>query len=117
LGADAIDELRQYFELKVYAGAEPDHIVLEDSQIRRALATESFFLVVVSGLEGATASPKVRIIADPQSQLRMSENSQIRYSGVRQSTSLIYELRHRDIDSRGHGEPVLPVVFEKPSLP
>jgi hypothetical protein len=95
VGADAIDELEQYFELRVYAGADPDHIVLEDSQIRRALSTEKFFLVVVSGLEGEQASPKVRIIADPQSQLRMSETSVIRYSGVRQSQSLVYDLRYR----------------------
>jgi hypothetical protein len=93
LGADALDELRQFYEFKVSAGSEPDEIVLEDAQIRRALSTNDFFLVVVSGLEGERATPKVRIIVNPLGQLRMSEKSQIRYSGVRQSQSLVYYTR------------------------
>ncbi|MEV4511750.1 hypothetical protein AB0K00_22595 [Dactylosporangium sp. NPDC049525] len=43
--ADAIDDLRQFYEIKVPAGAEPDHVTLEDTQIRRALSTDKFFLV------------------------------------------------------------------------
>jgi len=75
VGADAVDALDRFFELKVYAGAEPDRIVLEDSQIRRAMSTPNFFLVVVSELEGENASPKVRVIIDPLSQLSISESS------------------------------------------
>jgi hypothetical protein len=30
VGADAVDALERFFELKVYAGAEPDRIMLED---------------------------------------------------------------------------------------
>lgn len=93
LGADAMDELKQFYELKVSAGQEPDEVKLEDSQIRLAMSTEKFFLVVVSGLEGETATPRVRIIANPLSQLRMSERSEVRFSGVRESHSLVYDLR------------------------
>jgi histidinol phosphatase-like PHP family hydrolase len=93
VGADAIDELEQFYELKVYAGAEPDHVVLEDSQIRRAMSTDGFFLVVVSGVEGENATPRVRVIADPQTQLRMSEKSKIEYFGIRDSHSLFYDLK------------------------
>lgn len=93
LGADAMDELKQFYELKVSAGQEPDEIKLEDSQIRLAMSTEKFFLVVVSGLEGETATPRVRIIANPVSQLRMSQRSEVRFSGVRESHSLVYDLR------------------------
>ena len=96
VGADAVDELEQYYELKVSAGSEPDEIVLEDSQIRRAMSTDGFFLVVVSGLEGQNATPRVRIVANPLDQLRMSKKSVIKFSGVRQSNSLVYELRPRD---------------------
>jgi hypothetical protein len=92
VGADAMDELRQFFELKVYAGAEPDQIRLEDSEIRRAMSTPDFFVVVVSNVEGADAKPKVRVIADPLTQLRMVESSEVRFSGIRASHSLVYDL-------------------------
>ncbi len=93
VGADAVDELRRFYELKVYAGNEPDEIVLEDSEIRRALSTPDFFVVVVSGVEGVNATPRVRVIVSPLSQLRMSERSQIRFAGVRQSQSLVFNMR------------------------
>jgi hypothetical protein len=93
VGADAIDELDQFYELKVYASTEPDHVVLEDSQIRRAISTDGFFLVVVSGVEGENATPRVRVIADPLTQLRMSEKSKIEYFGIRDSHSLVYDLK------------------------
>ena len=53
VGADAIDELDQFYELKVSAGAEPDRVTLTDSEVQRALNEPGFFLVVVSGVEGA----------------------------------------------------------------
>jgi len=93
VGADAVDELRQFYELKVAAGAEPGEILLEDSQIRRALSTKDFFLVIVSGVEGAAATSRVRVIVNPVGQLRMSERSQVRFGGIRQSLSLVYDLR------------------------
>ena len=77
VGADAVDALDRFYELKVYAGMEPDRIELQDSQIRRAMSTPDFFLVVVSELEGENASPNVRIIIDPLSQLSMSESSSV----------------------------------------
>jgi hypothetical protein len=92
VGADAFDEFRQFFELKVSAGREPDEIRLDRSQIQRALATPHFFLVVVSNLEGKAARPRVRIIADPLNQLRMVESSQIHFDGVTSALSLVFEL-------------------------
>jgi hypothetical protein len=92
VGADAVDSLERFFELKVYAGPEPDRITLENAQIRRAISTPDFFLVIVSGLEGENAAPKVRIIVDPLAQLRMTETSSVSFTGVRTSQSLVYEL-------------------------
>lgn len=100
VGADAVDLMRRFYELKVYAGAEPDEIVLEDAEIRRALSTPDFFLVVVSGLEGRTATPRVRVVANPLGQLRMSERSQIRFSGVRQSQCLVFNMRTQAREER-----------------
>lgn len=92
VGADAVDSLERFFELKVYAGPEPDRITLEESQIRRAMSTSDFFLVVVSGVEGQNATPRVRVIVDPLAQLEMTETSSVSFTGVRASQSLLYEL-------------------------
>jgi hypothetical protein len=91
VGADAVDTLDRFFELKVYAGPEPDRITLEEPEIRRALSTPDFFLVVVSGVEAANPPPQVRFIVDPLKQLKMTETSSLSFSGVRESRSVVYE--------------------------
>lgn len=96
VGADAVDKLRRFYELKVYAGPEPDEIVLEEREIRRALSTPDFFLVVVSNVEGVNATPRVRVVVSPIDQLRISESSRIRFAGVRQSQSLVFNMRTRN---------------------
>ena len=75
------------------AGASPDEIVLEDSQIRRALSTTDCFPVIVPGVEGAAATPRVRVIVNPVGHLWMSERSQVRFGGMRQPVSRAYDLR------------------------
>jgi hypothetical protein len=93
VGADAVDSLDRFFELKVHLGDEPDVIRLEESEIRRALSTPDFFLVVVSNVEGADARPKVRIIVDPVHQLTMTQSSSVGFTGVRGAEhSLVYDL-------------------------
>jgi hypothetical protein len=93
VGADAVDALDRFFELKVHLGDEPDVIRLEESEIHRALSTPDFFLVVVSNVEGADARPKVRIIVDPVHQLTMTQSSSVSFTGVRSTEhSLVYDL-------------------------
>lgn len=93
VGADAIDKLDRFFELKVHLGDEPDVIRLEESEVRRALSTPDFFLVVVSNVEGADARPRVRIIVDPVHQLAVQASSTVVFTGVRGvQHSLVYEL-------------------------
>jgi len=92
VGADAIDEMDRLYELKVSLGDEPDTIRLEESQIRRAMSTKDFFLVVVSNIEGANARPMVRIIAEPLRQLVMTESSSVVFTGVRDAHGIVYEL-------------------------
>lgn len=93
VGADAMDKLKQFYELKVSAGAEPDRVTLEPSEISLAMSTPDFFLVVVSGVEGVEAQPRVRVIVDPTTQLRMVETSQVRLEGVKNSHSLVFDLK------------------------
>jgi hypothetical protein len=96
VGADAFDERGRYYELKVSARDEPDQIRLTDSEVRRAMSTPDFFLVVVSGLEGTRAKPRVRVIVDPLQHLQMSKSSQVLLSGVHQAQSLVFDLAPAD---------------------
>ena len=91
VGADAIDDLRRFFELKVHGGSEPDQVKLTNAEVRRALSTDDYFLVVVSDVEGADARPKVRVVLDPLKQLQPLDQGEIVLSGVRSSTSAIYD--------------------------
>ena len=96
VGADAVDKLNHFYELKVSAGAEPDLITMTAAEVKRALTTPGFFLVVISGIEGVDAQPMARVIVDPLSQLQPAEGGSITLSGVRNSTSLTYDFAHRD---------------------
>lgn len=90
VGADAVDELKNFYELKVFAGAEPNEVTLTDSEVRRAFTDENFFLVVVSNVEGADARPNIRIVNDPLNNLQPTERGTITLSGLRDATSLVY---------------------------
>ncbi|HMJ75357.1 MAG TPA: hypothetical protein VK507_05260 [Iamia sp.] len=91
VGADAIDELGQFFELKVFAGPEEDVVLLQPSQIERA-QKEGIYLAVVSNLEGVEATPTVRIIPVPLEQLRMLPTRATRYRGVTTARSRVFHL-------------------------
>ncbi len=102
IGADAMDDLKRYFELKVSAGGEPDTVTLTASEVMRAASDPNFFLVVVSGVEGADARPSVRLILDPLRHLTPgTDEQQITLSGVRASKSLVYDFEpgESDVDS------------------
>ena len=90
VGADAIDESRGFYELKVHGGPEPDQVTLTNAEVARAHNTPDYFLVIVSGVEGADANPKVRLIVDPLRQLRPTDSGAITLSGVRSATNLLY---------------------------
>ena len=111
VGADAIDELQHFYELKVSAGTEPDQVTLTNSEVKRALTTPNFFLVIVSDIEGVDARPKVRVIVDPLNQLQPTESGSITLSGVHSATSLVYEFAHTDgsIPASGGEELEVPV--------
>ena len=96
VGADAVDELDQFYELKVSAGPEPDRVTLTDSEVQRALTEPGFFLVVVSEVEGNRACPKVRIIADPLKQLHPADTGSVTLTGVQKARSLLFEFEQQD---------------------
>ncbi|WP_124778990.1 MULTISPECIES: sacsin N-terminal ATP-binding-like domain-containing protein [Micromonospora] len=90
VGADAIDELRNFYELKVYSGALPDEVRLQDSQVQRAYETENFFLVVVCNVERGGNPPEVRIITDPLGRLNRKVVGHVTLSGVQSAKALQY---------------------------
>ena len=91
VGADAMDELERFYELKVSAGAEPSEITLTSAEWQRARTSPGFFLVIVSGVEGADATPSIRIISRPLEQLDQRPSGTVKLSGVGSATSLTYK--------------------------
>lgn len=100
----------RFYELKVYAGAEPDHVTLQDSQVRRALSTPDFFLVIVSGVEVGAGPPRVRIIVSPLTQLSVSEDTSLGFDGVRQSRSVVYDFAATQDETTGQEAPGSPTT-------
>ncbi|MFC7279229.1 sacsin N-terminal ATP-binding-like domain-containing protein [Paractinoplanes rhizophilus] len=90
VGADAIDNLENFFELKVYAGPIPETVSLTSSEFQRAQQTEKFFLVVVGNVERGGLDPEVRIITDPLHQLTMLPQGSVNLGGIRNAKALRY---------------------------
>lgn len=93
VGADAVDQLRNFYELKVQSGPIPDEISLTRSEFLRAQETDDWFLVVVGNVERGEADPEVRIIPDALSQLTMKPPGPMTIAGVRSAKALRYTFR------------------------
>ncbi|WP_404434931.1 hypothetical protein LG299_05180 [Microbacterium lacus] len=90
VGADAIDDLENFFELKVYAGPIPESISLTNSEFRRAQETEQFFLVVIGNVERSDKGPEILIFQDPLNHLNVLPQGSINLGGVRTARALRY---------------------------
>ncbi|MET9922420.1 hypothetical protein ABZZ04_35950 [Streptomyces sp. NPDC006435] len=89
VGADSVDELNRFYEVKSFLGAEEDSVSLTPHEYERATTENNFFLVVVSGLQrGAGVPTAVRIILDPLRKLSARPNEAITLTGVRGCRSL-----------------------------
>ena len=96
VGADAVDELRNFYELKVHSGRIPDDISLTRAEYLRAQETDDFFLVLVGNVEQGNADPEILIITDPLSQMPMKPSGSVRLGGVRKANALRYTFRRAD---------------------
>lgn len=82
IGADALDRLSRYFEIKSYYGAMPDEVTLTANEARRALIEgDKYFLAVVSGLEEGYETT-VKIFPNPLRNLDIKPNTSVILSGV-----------------------------------
>ena len=91
VGADAMDKLKPFYELKVGAGGEPNYVSLNNAELRRARNSPHFFRVVASRLEGAEARPTVRKIPRLFDQLEQSVSGTMALSGVQEAKSVTYD--------------------------
>ena len=96
VGADAVDQLDNFYEYKVHAGAIPDVIRLEPSQIERARTTPNFFLVVIGNLQAGAGDPEVRIITSPLDQLALQPTTSVQFVGVLAAKALTYRFTLQD---------------------
>jgi hypothetical protein len=90
VGADSIDNLRRFFELKTAERDLPDHVRFEPSEFERAAKTQGgkYFLAIVAGLEEGWPT-RIRIIANPLDALQWRRHPALTLSGIRNAdTSL-----------------------------
>lgn len=88
VGADIVDDLRQFYEIKMASSSEvPNEITMTASEVARAQEEPDFFLAVVSGLEELTGELRVRFIFHPL-RLAMKIRGDVTLSGVREAEAL-----------------------------
>jgi len=96
VGADAVDGLRRYFELKVHSGPLPDEVFLTENEVRRALEDNQFFLALVGNVEEGRGDPEVRFIIDPLRTVRMKSSGGVRLGPLAEAPSVSYTFRRRN---------------------
>jgi hypothetical protein len=101
LGADAIDQLEQLYELKMEAGPSfPSEVKLEPSQVQAAIEDPDFFLAVVAGLEDGEGSLKVRFIFNPLQVLAAKIQGGMILTGVDKVQALEFEFNKAEAAAR-----------------
>lgn len=85
LGADVVDDIGRFFEIKASYGTGADSISLTAHEAKRAQVAKpgEFFLAVVTGLEKGYQT-QVRIIADPLESLDWGDDGSLTLTGIRQ---------------------------------
>jgi hypothetical protein len=91
IGADAMDELRQFYEVKMESSSEfPKEVTLQGSQVDAAQDDSDFFLAVVAGLSADTSELRVRFIFNPLDQLTKRIKGEVTLSDVPDVEALEY---------------------------
>jgi len=104
IGADALDKLKRYFEIKAHYGPMPDEITLTANEAERAfIEKDKFFLAIISGLEQGYDTI-VRIVPNPLQSLKPKSSTSVTLCGITSSRSAI-EIRfpEREASEAGRG--------------
>ncbi len=89
VGVDAVDELRQCYEIKMTASAKmPTDVTLTASEVEAAKNDPDFFLAIVSGLEEGVGQLRVRFIFDPLATLDVRIRGDLTLTGVDKAAAL-----------------------------
>lgn len=100
VGVDAIDELRQCYEIKMSSGTGvPSDVTLTASEVEAARNDEDFFLAIVSGLEDGAGQLRVRFIFDPLTNLDVRVRGDLTLTGVDKAEALEFRFDKRSTDS------------------
>lgn len=92
IGVDAIDELRQCYEIKMGSGSSfPTDVTLTPSEVEAAQNDPDFFLAVVAGLEEGDGCLKVRFIFNPLEHLAAKIRGEVTLTGVDKAEALEYQ--------------------------
>jgi hypothetical protein len=89
IGADALDDLRQLYEIKMFTGALGNDVTLLKSEVAAAQDPD-FFLAVVAGLEDGDVPLSVRFIRDPLHSLTQRITGDVALTGIRDVEALEY---------------------------
>jgi len=88
IGADALDKLGRYFEIKASFGEIPDDVTLLGNQVERALREgNKFSLAVVAGLEEGYDTV-VKIFPNPLRTLKPKPNTSVTLTGITECKAL-----------------------------
>jgi hypothetical protein len=94
IGADAMDQLRQFYEIKMESSGDfPSAVTLQRSQVDAAQDNKDFFLAVVAGLSADSEELRVRFIFNPLQRLAIRIKGEATMSGVPEAEALEYRFR------------------------
>ncbi len=83
IGADAVDELLRYFEIKAHAREMPDEVSLTAAESHQASRQgNAYFLAVIAGLERGWPT-RMRIFKSPLTELEWRPSTTIHLGGIR----------------------------------
>jgi hypothetical protein len=98
LGVDAIDELRQCYEIKMFSSAAiPKDVTLTASEVDAAQNDPDFFLALVTGLEEGEGELRVRFIFDPLHALSVKVRRDLTLTGVDDAEALEYRFLRAEL--------------------
>ncbi|MFJ6884021.1 ATP-binding protein [Streptomyces californicus] len=84
LGADAVDSVDHFYEIKAHGGPEPAEVTLTGAELTRALTEGSnYSLVIASNLEEGRGTPTLRIIPDPLRFFEVEATAEVKLKGLR----------------------------------
>jgi hypothetical protein len=113
IGADAMDDLSQLFEIKMSSGELSNEVTLKRSQAEAALDPD-FFLAVVSGLDEGDVPLTVRFIFDPLRRLQQRITGDVTLTGIRDVEALEYSFGTVDPMDQSSTEPVDRPALDEP---